>query len=145
MESRRTFAKRAGAVALGLVPCALAAGCARFNVMPVAFDGRRLTVSRADLGRSNFALVEVPGLVFPIYVYRHEGDRFTAVLTRCMHRGCQVDAVEGHLICPCHGSEYDNDGAILKGPTLAPLIRYPVTGDAEHLYIDLARAGAGAA
>jgi cytochrome b6-f complex iron-sulfur subunit len=54
-----------------------------------------------------------------------------------MHRGCQVEPAEGHLVCPCHGSEYDNAGAVLKGPTQLPLIRFPVTADARFLYIAL--------
>jgi cytochrome b6-f complex iron-sulfur subunit len=54
-----------------------------------------------------------------------------------MHRGCQVEAADGHLVCPCHGSEYDNDGRILKGPTELPLIRFPVEADAENIYVGL--------
>jgi Rieske Fe-S protein len=58
-----------------------------------------------------------------------------------MHRGCQVEAADGHLVCPCHGSEYDNAGAILKGPTELPLIRFPVEVDAENIYVGLEEDG----
>ena len=143
-ESRRAFLQRTEWLALGLLPGALPLlqGCARFNVVYSGVEGSRLVVTRESLGTAGFALVEAPGLTFPIYLYRHEGDRYSAVLTRCMHRGCQVEPADGHLVCPCHGSEYDNEGAILKGPTELPLIRYEVTADAENIYIDVS-AGSG--
>lgn len=137
-ESRRAFLQRTEWLALGvpgLLP--LLQGCARFNMVYSGVEGSRLIVSRESLGASAFALVEAPGLTFPIYLYRHEGDHYSAVLTRCMHRGCQVEPANGHLVCPCHGSEYDNEGGILKGPTELPLIRYTVVADAENIYIEL--------
>jgi cytochrome b6-f complex iron-sulfur subunit len=54
-----------------------------------------------------------------------------------MHRGCQVEPVDGHLVCPCHGSEYTNQGEVLKGPTLLPLQRYAVTADEEAVVVTI--------
>lgn len=137
MLSRREFLRRLEAgLVCGAVPAALA-GCARFQFVNGGLQGGRLVVSRAEFGEGPFALIEAPSLAMPIYLYRHAGGEFTAVLTRCMHRGCQVEAADGHLVCPCHGSEYDNAGRILKGPTLRPLIRFPVETDAENIYVGL--------
>jgi cytochrome b6-f complex iron-sulfur subunit len=135
--SRREFLRvlEAGLVC-GAVPAALA-GCARFQFVNSGVEGGRLVVSRAEFGEGPFALIEAPNLPMPIYLYRHAGGHFTAVLTRCMHRGCQVEAAADHLVCPCHGSEYDNAGRVLKGPTQLPLIRFPVETDAENIYVEL--------
>lgn len=147
MLTRREFIARLEALSAGLacgaVPAALSA-CARFQYVNSGVESGRLIVSRAEFGPGPFALVEAPNLPMPIYLYRHPGDEFTAVLTRCMHRGCQVEPAGGRLVCPCHGSEYDNAGAILKGPTQLPLIRFPVEADAESIYIGLREIGAEA-
>lgn len=39
----------------------------------------------------------------------------------CTHLGCVVpwNASENRFICPCHGSQYDNNGKVVRGP--APL------------------------
>lgn len=129
--NRRTF----------LAVCAIApiaGACARMSYVPglLAADGRVL-VGRAEFATQPFALVDAPGLEFPVYVHQHSADEFSAVLTRCMHRGCMVEPGEGKLVCPCHGSEYTHVGAVLKGPTQAPLVRFPVTADAESVYIDV--------
>lgn len=131
--SRREFLECA---ASGLL---VAAGCARFPYVGSRIESGRLVVSREEFGDGPFALVEAPNSPLPIYLYRHADGAFTAVLTRCMHRGCQVEPADDHLVCPCHGSEYDNAGAVLKGPTQLPLVRFPVTADEYNLYIALDR------
>jgi Rieske Fe-S protein len=98
-------------------------------------EAGRIVVAKSELAEQPFALVETPSLEFPIYVHRQGPDDYSAVLTRCMHRGCTVEPEGGRLVCPCHGSEYTSAGAILKGPTELPLIRFPVTTDEANIYI----------
>jgi cytochrome b6-f complex iron-sulfur subunit len=136
MVSRREFVERLSMGVLGAVPIA-AGACARFQYVGGGLENGRLVVTLDEFGAGPFALVDAPNLPMPIYLYRHADGEFTAVLTRCMHRGCQVDPVGGHLVCPCHGSEYDNAGAVLKGPTQHPLIRFPVEARDGNLYIAL--------
>lgn len=46
----------------------------------------------------------------------------------CTHLGCVVpfNAAENKFICPCHGSQYNNQGRVVRGP--APLVsqQYPL-------------------
>ena len=41
----------------------------------------------------------------------------------CTHLGCTVPWVEaaGKFICPCHGSQYDTEGGVVRGPAPLPL------------------------
>lgn len=41
----------------------------------------------------------------------------------CTHLGCTVDwnATETRFECPCHGSQYDNQGKVIHGPASRPL------------------------
>jgi Rieske Fe-S protein len=58
-------------------------------------------------------------------VYRDEDDVLHAVSVRCTHLGCLVrfNGAEKSWDCPCHGSRFDVDGAVLEGPATAPLER----------------------
>jgi glycine/D-amino acid oxidase-like deaminating enzyme/nitrite reductase/ring-hydroxylating ferredoxin subunit len=58
-------------------------------------------------------------------VYRDEGGEAHAVSLRCTHLGCLVrfNAAERSWDCPCHGSRFDVDGAVLEGPATEPLER----------------------
>ena len=34
----------------------------------------------------------------------------------CPHLGCELEAKEDGFVCPCHGSEFELDGRLRKGP-----------------------------
>lgn len=56
-----------------------------------------------------------------VIVVRH-GDRLTLLEARCTHLGCTIDRHEGNILqCPCHGSQFDEEGRVVKGPATRPL------------------------
>jgi glycine/D-amino acid oxidase-like deaminating enzyme/nitrite reductase/ring-hydroxylating ferredoxin subunit len=61
-------------------------------------------------------------------VYRDDGGNLHAVSLRCTHLGCLVrfNGAESSWDCPCHGSRFDVDGAVLEGPASRPLPRKDV-------------------
>lgn len=140
---RRRFLKQvellSGGVLCGALPLMLGGcGAARGGgYVETALLGDRVAVRRADVDSGGGALVEVPGSDLPVYVRSDGAGGFSAVSTRCMHRGCQVEPTADRLACPCHGSEYTFTGEVLRGPTKLPLIRYRVSSDATAIYIHL--------
>lgn len=129
-----------GALPVVLSACG-AARAARTRYVPTTRVGDRLTVPRSELSGSSGVLLEIPGTELPVYLRSDAGTRgvetFSAVSTRCMHRGCQVEPTADRLSCPCHGSEYTFAGAVLRGPTEQALVRYQVSVDAVNIYIHL--------
>lgn len=55
-----------------------------------------------------------------------DGAGFYALSLVCTHLGCTVTVSAGHLSCPCHGSEFDRQGRVLKGPADRALRRLVV-------------------
>lgn len=55
--------------------------------------------------------------------YRDENNELHAVSLRCTHLGCllRFNGAERSWDCPCHGSRFDIDGAVLEGPAVHPL------------------------
>lgn len=106
----------------------LAGGCAGATfVVPRQF-GSSLAVPASAVRREG-VFVAHPRDQRPIFLARSGDGMLTAVHARCTHRGCQPDIVAGRLVCPCHGSEFAADGAVLEGPAGEPLRRYAVTED----------------
>jgi glycine/D-amino acid oxidase-like deaminating enzyme/nitrite reductase/ring-hydroxylating ferredoxin subunit len=58
-------------------------------------------------------------------VFRDDDGSLHAVSLRCTHLGCLLwfNSAERSWDCPCHGSRFDVDGAVLEGPATAPLER----------------------
>jgi Rieske Fe-S protein len=58
-------------------------------------------------------------------VYRDTDGQFVELSAACTHLGCVVqwNEVESSWDCPCHGSRFAPDGAVLCGPAPKPLER----------------------
>lgn len=69
-----------------------------------------------------------------VAVARDEGEIYALSLV-CTHLGCTVTVTPNDLVCPCHGSAYDRQGRVLKGPANRPLPRYRVERQGENLVI----------
>jgi glycine/D-amino acid oxidase-like deaminating enzyme len=60
--------------------------------------------------------------------YREPDDTLHAVHPTCTHMGCSLrwNPAETSWDCPCHGSRFDCDGAVLEGPAVRPLSQVAV-------------------
>lgn len=120
---------------------ALLTGCVSMVTHPVPVSGGRVRIPLAkypELSRPAGAIkVQPEGQQDPIYVLA-TATGFTAVSPICTHRGCTVDVSGERLVCPCHGSTYDRDGRVLKGPAQRPLQRFNISRAGGELVLELA-------
>jgi nitrite reductase/ring-hydroxylating ferredoxin subunit len=70
--------------------------------------------------------VYIAGHANPIFLFQGEGGELTALLSTCSHSGCEVKKLRTKFECPCHGSEYDLHGNVLRGPAPEPLQAFRV-------------------
>lgn len=84
-----------------------------------------------------------PGSVTPFpagrfYLVRLADGGLLALHRRCTHLACVVlwDAEAGRFNCPCHGSEFQPDGAVLNPPAPRPLVRFPVIVEGDTVSVD---------
>lgn len=102
--------------------------------------GLRFLASRKAEG--NFGQIVTAGLIadFPpgtitpfdtdrFLLVRFEDSGFLALYTKCTHLACTVSWNEQRqrFVCPCHGSEFQQDGDVLNPPAPRPLDRFPIT------------------
>lgn len=139
---RRGFLSVAGcAAATAVLP-----GCASLVATPVTPVGGAIRIVPR-----NFAQLEVPGgwiRLRPdggselIVVLALEGGRYAALSPVCTHLQCTVNVTGSVLLCPCHGSTYDREGRVLRGPAERPLRTFPLTVEPGGDLV-IAYAGAG--
>ena len=135
--TRREFVARSAnalaAGAIGSVAATLLSSCERsaehakprlfeatFDVSSLAADGQSLVTPTAGFDGT------------PILIVRSSRREFVALSTQCTHEGCPVKPPVGGIItCPCHGSQYDLEGKVRRGPAQFPLTRYATDYDAK--------------
>ena len=119
----------------------LLGGCVAMVTHPVPMQAGRIRLELADypdLTKPNGAIRILPtGTSEPIYVLANDNNEFRALSPICTHRGCTVDVHGTRLVCPCHGSTYDRNGAVLRGPAERSLTRYEVSRDGDMLVIEV--------
>lgn len=84
-----------------------------------------------------------------LFVVRRQNE-FYAISAICTHLGCTVNKERGHekeksldenfeFDCPCHGSQYDDEGRNISGPAPRPLQRFKLhlADDDGQLLVDL--------
>ncbi len=97
------------------------------------FVGDRIARLRADsvdhLAPGEGGMAEVDGQT--VGAYRAPDGTVHAVSLNCTHMGCTVkwNSAETTWDCPCHGSRFDCDGAVLDGPAVRPLSQVEVEID----------------
>jgi len=107
---------------LGCVACAGMAACGRGGEQP---SGPIAAGNVKDVPVGTF---RVMGEI----VIARDGGGLYAMSAVCTHAGCPTRTTSAGLFCPCHGSIFDRDGQVTRGPARAPL---------PHFQIDLGADG----
>lgn len=70
-------------------------------------------------GKISIPRPEADGITFydRIILIKNKG-RLHIFSNRCPHLGCKINKIENEkLVCPCHGSEFNFEGKLIKGPS----------------------------
>ena len=128
-----------GAIALLLQSCstpAMVSGSLAGENMMVPLNAFE-EMKNKEVQHKKYILVHHPQLRYPIYVFRLAENNYTAVLLQCTHQGNEVSVNGDRLHCSSHGSEFDQQGIVKKGPATEPLRTFPVRIENQQLAITL--------
>ena len=135
---RKEFLKKIGILASGTIGSFLISSCAVIKYVQYSVEGNNLVVKKSEFSdMQRFVLLNVNGLPAAIYLRKNENETFTALLTQCTHKGCEVDPDYDMLSCPCHGSKYSSAGEVISPPAKNPLMKFNVTTDPDSIYINI--------
>jgi nitrite reductase/ring-hydroxylating ferredoxin subunit len=135
---RRHFLRSAcqACAALAVLPavstlesCASAKG-ARYAVADGAL---RIPVSGLTPGVN---IVRAKGLADKLLISKREDGTYTALLLNCPHKNGPVNFTDGEgLKCGWHGSTFDLEGQVTKGPSKSGLKRFPAAVEGADLVV----------
>jgi cytochrome b6-f complex iron-sulfur subunit len=128
MQSRRSFLRVVGAgAAASMVPFVV--GCAAKN------SGQAEATGTFSAGSVSSLQPGVPKVLSRPVVVILDDQGVYAMSTICTHAQCDMrsdgDITANSIVCTCHGSEFDVDGNVIKGPAVAALRHFSVSIDAS--------------
>lgn len=128
--SRRDFFRSVGLVALGGGSAAVLAACSGSGSAPSAASSPSGPVTVAKS-----AVPDGSGMVKNGYIITQPvAGTFKAFSNICTHQGCPITDISGSTImCNCHGSEFNLDGSVKRGPASRPLNAAKITEDGNKL------------
>lgn len=138
--SRRDFLKLSWGALIGLVA--------------LEMGGIAMTYMQPKVTEGEFGSVIIAGVVddFPpgsvshisngrFYLARLQDGGFLALYQRCTHLGCNVpwDQEANAFVCPCHNSQFTQDGSLVNPPAPRPLDLFPVSIEDGQVRVDTAK------
>ncbi len=85
-------------------------------------------VKRTVKQRSSKSKISLPADIsqgvtfFKSVIINKNGKELKILSSKCTHLGCKINNLEDDkLICPCHGSQFNLNGNVIKGPATASL------------------------
>lgn len=98
------------------------------------------TGTTIDLTSSEYAtLKNVGGFAYKgnIIIIRSSDAVYLALSKLCTHSDCTVtyNPSTQEIPCPCHGSKFSKEGAVINGPATSPLKKYDVKVNGNMLTI----------
>lgn len=92
-------------------------------------NGGNTGETTVDLTGSDFsALATIGGYAYKnnFIIIRAGESNYVALSKVCTHSGCTVEfsKASNNLPCPCHGSKFTIDGAVINGPATSALKKY---------------------
>ena len=80
-----------------------------------------------NLGGSLHTTIQAASGTKDVFITRVDTHTVDTVSTICTHAGCVLNAYDStsqQYLCPCHGSVFSVDGAVVTGPAVTPLPTY---------------------
>lgn len=126
---------------LGLAAIGAAASAVLFSLFGMlklpkaavsATPAKKFTVSLPDALAEGEAFLP-PGRNAALF---RDGEGVYAISTICTHLGCIVKTGKEGFDCPCHGSGFESDGSVRKGPAPKALPWLKVTKSGSGYVVD---------
>jgi Rieske Fe-S protein len=119
-----------------MLPAIALTGCSpAYQVFSTEEKEDRLEVPADAFAKGPLVLVRPKGWFYSIALRKHEDNTYSALLLKCTHQDNQLTAASDGYSCSLHGSAYNKEGRVTKGPAERSLKTFPVTLNANQLII----------
>lgn len=106
-----------------------------FNIFKTTLNGNQISVPLNVFENSSLQIVRPAGLYYDIAVQKKEDNSYEALVLLCTHQENQLTVTGNGYNCSLHGSQFNKDGKVLKGPASRPLEKFKTSISGNNLII----------
>lgn len=124
----------AGASLIDLAACSPSTGTAIGKTEAI---DNKVAVPVSAFNKTPFQVISPKNYPFEIAVQKEADGTYKALLLKCTHYTNEVVPQGGGYICSAHGSRFDKDGKVLRGPASEPLTQLKTSVTSTDIVIHL--------
>ena len=138
---RRNFLKNTCSLCLigftGASLIELASCTAPSNIYSTSVLNNLITVPVKLFENSNLQIVRPKELLYDIAINKNAENNFSAMLLQCTHQDNQLTVYPNGYQCSLHGSQFNTEGKVVKGPASKPLKNLSIIQEGTNLLIHI--------
>ena len=114
-------------------------GCspAAYAVFKTEVTDKKITMPLSMFDQNSLQFVRPKGWYYDIAVQKKEDNSYSALLLMCTHQENQLTPKATGFECSLHGSQFDQEGRVMKGPAERSLKKYNTSVNQNTLIIHL--------
>jgi len=128
------------ALSSGFVMSAILASCkAPLGVIKTSSKDDVVSIPLSEFEKVDYKLVRVNNYPFDIAVQKNGDGSYTTLVLMCTHQSNPLTKTGNNYYCTAHGSQFNHEGVVTKGPAETNLIRLKSVVDKDRLVIQLVK------
>lgn len=123
---------------IGAATTSILDGCvAASSIYKTNVKNNEISVPLNLLNGQKVQIISAPETDFDIAVRTEPNGTYKAFLLSCTHHENPLNVVGNGFLCPLHGSQFDFEGNVRKGPASLPLTQYKTHIANGNLFITI--------
>ena len=118
-----------------LLPALSGCGPGAYQVFNAVPADDKITVPADSFAKGPLVLVRPKGWYYSIALRKNADNNYSALLLKCTHQDNQLTASSDGYSCSLHGSTFNQNGQVTKGPAERALTAYKVTIETDSIII----------
>ena len=125
------------ALTSGFLISAFLESCKTVGVLKASSENDRVMIPLSAFSDGDFKLARVRNFDYDLAIQKKADGTFETLVLMCTHAGQPLTRTGQNYYCTLHGSIFDHEGRVTKGPASRDLRKLPTTIEDNNLIIHL--------
>jgi len=112
-------------------------GCSTTGIFKTSIENKKISVPASLFTQNPLLIIRPRELGFDIALRKESEGVYTALLLRCTHADNPLVSSGNGFQCNLHGSRFDKEGGVIKGPAEFALTTYRTEVVSDQIIIHL--------